>query len=164
MEIIWQISLEAIEILTLIFGILGITVSLMLLFSPKLAKTLGGILNRNVSLDNKLDYVDKGIQIETLVYNHHILMGALLVVGSVFVLFFFLSINVFSNTLSNIPYAHAFTNNNEKTQNLGEALHAIAHEGIDPNTYEETQSLLAVGLPPDFGYIELCKGRSYKDV
>jgi hypothetical protein len=89
MEIIWEISLQAIEILTLIFGILGITVSLMLLFSPNLAKTLIAILNRNVNLDSKIFYVDKEIQIDTLVYNHHVLMGALLIVGSVFALFFF---------------------------------------------------------------------------
>ena len=89
MEIIWEISLQAIEILTLIFGILGITVSLMLLFSPNLAKTLSAILNRNVNLDSKIFYVDKEIPIDTLVYNHHVLMGALLVVGSVFALFFF---------------------------------------------------------------------------
>lgn len=89
MEIIWEICLQVVEILTLIFGILGMAFSLMLLFSPKLARSLSDILNRNVSFDKKLEYLDKGFAIDEYFYNYNVLMGALIVAGSVFALFFF---------------------------------------------------------------------------
>jgi len=89
MEIIWEIGFKAVEILTLVFGILGMTFSLMMLFSPSLVKTFSNVLNRNVSLDKKLEYLDKGIQIDAYVYNHNVLLGALFFAGSAFSLFFF---------------------------------------------------------------------------
>ena len=99
MEIIWDIGLQTIEILTLIFGILGMTISVMLLFSPSLAKSLSTILNRNVDVDKKLEYLDKEIEITEFFYKHHFSMGALLIAGSLFCLFFFfflLDINKFA--------------------------------------------------------------------
>jgi hypothetical protein len=90
MEIIWGICLKAVEILTLIFGILGMTFSLMMLFSPSLAKNLSNILNRSVSLEKRLEYLDKDIQIDAFVYNHNVLLGALFIGGALFALFFFL--------------------------------------------------------------------------
>jgi len=90
MEILLEIGLQAIEILTLVFGILGMTLSLMLLFSPNLAKSLSNILNRSVNLDKKLEYLDKDIEISAFFYQHNIVVGMLLVAGSLFSLFFFL--------------------------------------------------------------------------
>ena len=102
MEIIWDIGLQTIEILTLIFGILGMTISVLLLFSPNLAKGLSNILNRNVDVDKKLEYLDKEIEITEYFYKHNTVMGALLIAGSVFCLFFFfflLDINKFTGIL-----------------------------------------------------------------
>ena len=89
MEILWEIGLQTIEILTLIFGILGMTLSLMLLFSPRLARSLSNLLNRNVNVDKGIEYLDKEIEISEFFYSHHIAVGIGLVGGSVFSLFFF---------------------------------------------------------------------------
>ena len=40
MEIVKEIGLQVIEILTLLFGILGMTFSAMLMFSPNLTQSL----------------------------------------------------------------------------------------------------------------------------
>ncbi len=89
MEIFWEIGIQTIEILTLIFGILGMTLSLMLLFFPRLAKSLSNLLNRSINIDKGIEFLDKEIEISHYLYSHHIAMGMLLVAGSVFSLFFF---------------------------------------------------------------------------
>ena len=89
MEIFWEIGIQTIEILTLVFGIMGMTLSLMLLFWPRLARNLSDVLNRSIDVDKRLEYLDKDIQISEFYYNHHIIMGLLLVAGSAFSLFFF---------------------------------------------------------------------------
>lgn len=102
MEIIWDIGLQTVEILTLIFGILGMTLSVMLIFSPNLTKRLSNILNRNVDVDKKLEYLDRNIEITEFFYKYHIVMGVLLIAGSAFCLFFFffsLDISKFADIL-----------------------------------------------------------------
>ena len=89
MEIFWEIGIQAVEILTLIFGILGMTLSLMLLFSPTMAQSLSNLLNRRINVDKSIEYLDRHIEITDFFYSHHIAMGILLVAGSVFSLFFF---------------------------------------------------------------------------
>jgi len=95
MDIIQQIGFQAIEILTLVFGILGMTFSLMLLFSPGLALSLSNILNRSIDLENKLDVLDKVIELSGFFYYHHALIGVLMSAGSLFALsFFFFKLDV----------------------------------------------------------------------
>ncbi len=89
MEIFWEIGIESIEVLTLIFGILGMSLSLMLLLSPGLARSLSNILNRSINVDKGLELLDKDIEISEFFYNHHIVMGILIVAGAAFSLFFF---------------------------------------------------------------------------
>ena len=89
MEIFWEIGIQTIEILTLIFGIMGMTLSLMLMFSPRLTQNLSNILNRSINVDKQLEYLDKDIKISDFFYSHHITMGLMLVAGSAFSLFFF---------------------------------------------------------------------------
>jgi hypothetical protein len=89
MEIFWEIGIQTIEILTLVFGIMGMTLSLMLMFSPRLTQNLSNVLNRSINVDKRLEYLDKDIQISQFFYSHHIAMGLILVAGSVFSLFFF---------------------------------------------------------------------------
>lgn len=89
MEIFWDIALHAVEILTLLFGILGMAFSLLLLFSPRLTESLGSFFNRNISLESKVSLLDKDISTETLIYSHHIIFGLCLVAGSIFALIFF---------------------------------------------------------------------------
>ena len=89
MEFFWEIGIQAAEILTLVFGIMGMTLSLMLLLSPRLAQNLSNILNRSINVDKRLEYLDKDIQISEFFYRHHVPVGLVLVAGSAFSLFFF---------------------------------------------------------------------------
>ena len=89
MEIFWEIGIQTTEILTLIFGIMGMTLSLMLLFVPHLARNLSNVLNRSINVDKSIEYLEKEIEISEFLYKHHIAMGILLVAGSAFSLFFF---------------------------------------------------------------------------
>ncbi len=89
MEIIQEIGLQVIEIWTLMFGILGMTFSAMLMFSPTLTQNLSNILNRNVNVDEKISFLDKNIAITEYFYSHHVVVGLLLIFGSAFALFFF---------------------------------------------------------------------------
>jgi len=101
MEIFWDIALNTIEILTLLFGVLGMAFSLLLLFSPRLTKSLGDFVNRNISFEPKISILDKNINTEAFVYSHHIIFGLCLVAGSIFALiFFFFDLNV--NDVANV--------------------------------------------------------------
>lgn len=98
MEIAWDIALHTVEILTLLFGVLGMAFSLLLLFSPRLTKTVGDFFNRNVSVESQLNFLDKDIKTETFIYSHNIISGFCMVAGSVFALIFF----VFTLNISNV--------------------------------------------------------------
>lgn len=89
MEIIREIGFQVVEILTLIFGVLGLTFSAMLVFAPNLTRDLGNILNRNVDVNRKVRILDKNIEISDFFYSHHVGVGFLIIAGSVFILFFF---------------------------------------------------------------------------
>jgi len=95
MEIFWEIGIQTIEILTLIFGVLGMTLSFMLLFSPTMTRSLSKLLNRSIDVDKSIEYLDRHIEISEFFYSHHIVMGTLLVAASVFCLsFFFFSFDI----------------------------------------------------------------------
>ena len=83
-----QIGLQAIQILSLIFGILGMIVSFFLLFSPNLIKSACNVLNRQVNVDEKIEAIDKEISIDSFFYRNNIIAGACLLAGSVFSLIF----------------------------------------------------------------------------
>jgi hypothetical protein len=98
MDIVWDITIHTVEILTLLFGVLGMTFSLLLMVSPRLTKTVGDFFNRNVNVEPKLNLLDKDFKTETFVYGHHIIFGLCMVAGAVFALIFF----VFDLEISNI--------------------------------------------------------------
>jgi hypothetical protein len=89
MEIFWEIGLRTIEILTLLFGVLGMAFSLLLLFSPRLTKSLGDFFNRSISVGSSSNILDKDIPTEAFIYSHNILVGLCLSAGSIFALIFF---------------------------------------------------------------------------
>jgi hypothetical protein len=95
MDIIWEIGFQAIKILTLVVGILGVTLSLLLLFAPNVTKTISKMCNRYVDIDQKINYLDKDISTESLIYRHNIISGSCLIVGSAFTIaFLFYSLDV----------------------------------------------------------------------
>ena len=89
MDIFWDIALQTVEILTLLFGVLGMAFSLLLLISPRLTKTVGSFFNRSINVEPKINILDKDIETETLIYGHHVVFGLCMVAGSVFALIFF---------------------------------------------------------------------------
>jgi len=97
MEIFWDIALHTVEILTLLFGVLGMAFSLLLLFSPRLTKSLGSFFNRSISVESKINLLDKDIATEAFIYSHNVIFGLCLVAGSIFALIFF----VFNIDISN---------------------------------------------------------------
>ena len=102
MEIFWDIALHTVEILTLLFGVLGMAFSMLLLFSPQLTQTLGIFFNRNINVEPKINILDKDIETETLIYGHHVVFGLCMIAGSVFAFIFF----VFNLDISN--FANVF--------------------------------------------------------
>ena len=88
MDFFWEIALQTVGILALIFGILGIAFSLLLLFSPNVTKKISNVFNRYIDVDKKVSYLDKDIRTESIIYNHHIIVGVCLIVGSGFILIF----------------------------------------------------------------------------
>jgi hypothetical protein len=106
MEIFWDIALHTVEILTLLFGVLGMAFSLLLLFSPGMTKSIGSFFNRSVSFDPKLSILDKDIPTESFIYSHPVIIGLCLVAGSIFALIFFffhLDITNFANVFLGSP-------------------------------------------------------------
>jgi hypothetical protein len=89
MDIFWEIGLHTVEILTLLFGVLGMAFSLLLLISPRLTKSAGNFFNRNINIEPKINILDKDIKTETLIYGHHVVFGLCMVAGSVFAFIFF---------------------------------------------------------------------------
>ena len=95
MEIFWEIALHTVEILTLLFGVLGMAFSLLLLFSPRLTKSIGSFFNRSISVEPKISILDMEIPTEAVIYSHHVIFGLCLVAGSIFALiFFFFNIDI----------------------------------------------------------------------
>ena len=89
MQIIWDILLQTVEILTLLFGILGLAFSLMLAISPAIVETIGKLMNRHINFEKNLAVLDKDITTGHLFYNHPTIAGICLIAGSVFALVFF---------------------------------------------------------------------------
>ncbi|NNK85036.1 MAG: hypothetical protein HKO91_05740 [Desulfobacterales bacterium] len=100
MDFFWEIALQTVSILALIFGILGIAFSLLLLISPNITRKISKVFNRSVDLDKKVSYLDKDIQTESIIYKYHVIAGISLIIGSGFILMFLvfkLDIAAFAN-------------------------------------------------------------------
>jgi hypothetical protein len=89
MEIFWDIALRTVELLTLLFGVLGMAFSLLLLASPQMTRSLGQFFNRNISVGSSASILDQDLPTEAIIYSHHIIFGLCLTVGSIFALIFF---------------------------------------------------------------------------
>jgi hypothetical protein len=89
MTSIWEMGLQAVEIFTLVVGLVGIILSLLLLFDHRKIQQLGRRFNRYVDIDKKFrNMIDQNISTDGLFYNHNILAGICLIVGSAFILVF----------------------------------------------------------------------------
>jgi hypothetical protein len=85
----WAICLQALEIITLVVGIVGMVLSMLLLLAPRLLNRIGESLNRSIDVDNKISRLgDRSIPTAAFFYRHNIISGVCLIVGAVFVLLF----------------------------------------------------------------------------
>ena len=53
-----------------------------------MTKKISHVFNRYIDVDKKASYLDKDIQTESIIYNHHVITGTCLIVGSGFILIF----------------------------------------------------------------------------
>ena len=87
----WAIFLQALEIFTLVVGIVGMALSTLLLLAPRLFNRIGESLNRSIEVDKKISrLVDRSIPTSAIFYRHNIITGICLILGAVFVLLFLL--------------------------------------------------------------------------
>lgn len=85
----WAIILQALEIFTLVVGIVGVMLSALLLFAPQWLNRIGETLNRSIEVDRRISrIVDRSIPTEVFFYRHNRITGVCMIVGSVFVLIF----------------------------------------------------------------------------
>jgi hypothetical protein len=90
MEILKAIVWESVEIITIIFGLLGMAVSFLLLFSHEMTRKICDTFNQNISAGNLVFLLNQTIRTDRFIYNHHVLSGIAIAAGSVSLLFFLL--------------------------------------------------------------------------
>ncbi|MGD8366599.1 MAG: hypothetical protein PVG78_03070 [Desulfobacterales bacterium] len=88
MDVLIDIVLAATELFTLIIGLVGCCLSILLLFYPEAVRRLGDKLNKNLSLIRISPILDRKVEVNRLAYRHPLLVGSFFVIGSVFVLQF----------------------------------------------------------------------------
>ncbi len=88
MDIIFDIVFQTVALSTLIFGMIGIVLSLLLMCSPERLQNLNRRFNSYFDVDKKLIFLDVDIQADHFIYRHHIISGILLIAGSTFFLIF----------------------------------------------------------------------------
>jgi len=88
MNILLDIALQTVEVVNLVSGILGMTLSLLLLFAPGVARNLSGLFNRQVDTDRRLSFLDRAFPSERLVYGYPLIVGGCLTAGAAFALVF----------------------------------------------------------------------------
>ena len=72
MELLLSMGLQALEIFVLVLGIAGLVISLLLLFSPKLIKTCSKTLDRKITVDKTLSYLNRAIQTDSITYRYNV--------------------------------------------------------------------------------------------
>jgi hypothetical protein len=88
-QLILEIIIRVAEILTIVAGLAGILVSMVLLFSPAMIRKANRVLNKQMLTENQMTAFNPAICSEPFTLRHHIACGGLLVAGSIFILLFF---------------------------------------------------------------------------
>ena len=101
MSLLIEVFLAATKIMTLVFGLAGLGLSVLLLFCPESVRWLGERVNKSFTLIRLSPLLDRKIETNRLAYRHPFLVGAFFIIGSLFILyfFFFALMPVSSNTL-----------------------------------------------------------------
>ncbi len=101
MRVMQEICFQAILILTIVIGIAGISIFLLLLISPNLFQRMNNFCNLQVKIFHKLTYLNKYIPTDKLPYKYNRVFGVALILGATFSLVFFF-FQLKSQLISNI--------------------------------------------------------------
>lgn len=88
MQLVFQILIRVAEIMTIVAGVAGVTVSLLLLFSPEVVRKVSRTLNKAMLPENRLAALNASLRSELFVLEHHVICGSVLVAASIFILLF----------------------------------------------------------------------------
>ncbi len=89
-DILWA----ATDILTLVIGISGLLLSILLLFKPEVVRRVGTRLNVSFTLIRLPSFLDRWVETSRIAYRHPVLIGSFFIIGSSFLLnFLFFQIN-----------------------------------------------------------------------
>jgi len=91
MDPLLEICLDATAILTIVWGITGLLLSLGLMFFPERIQSIDKFFSRNYRLKERLTYFDQSIPNEPFIYRRPVLFGLLFTVGSIVTLVFLFS-------------------------------------------------------------------------
>ena len=84
-----SILLDVTAILTVVFGVAGLVLSLALIFFPDLTRAVDAFFSKNYDLNKRLTYFDQTIRNDLFVYRHPKLYGATLIAGAFIALIYF---------------------------------------------------------------------------
>ncbi len=88
MQLILEILIRVVEILTIVAGAAGVLVSILLMLSPGVVRKINRALNMEVLNEKKLAPLNPYLDTEPLVLKHHAVCGGILVACSIFILLF----------------------------------------------------------------------------
>lgn len=86
----WEMFIGFVEIFAVVVGVCGLALSLALIFSPNRLQRISQLFNRSVDVDKTITSLDKELGTERLIYQHNVLAGVCIIIGSAFVLVFLL--------------------------------------------------------------------------
>jgi len=119
LNLAWDMILQSVEIFTLVVGILGIILSILLILSHTRFQKLSGKLDYWIYVDEKLAVLDTNFETDRFIYRHHRTAGAMMITGTIITLIF-LFFRLDMNKLT------AFINHKEKLQTLNEIILSTA--------------------------------------
>ena len=88
MNAIFAICLDTTAILTIVFGVAGLLLSLGLIFFPERTRAIDAFMSRTYHLKERLAYFDQTVRNELFIYQRPIVYGALFILGSIITLVF----------------------------------------------------------------------------
>ena len=90
MGVAWEMFIGFVEIFAVVVGICGFLLSLALILFPQRLQSISQVFNRSVNVDKTITSLDMELGTERLIYQHNVISGVCIIVGSAFVLVFLL--------------------------------------------------------------------------
>ena len=88
MQIIWDILVESSEYFSMVAGIMGILLFVIMLFSLDILRGAGKLFNNSYSVKNMEDTVNKTTSIEKFIYSRSRFIGAIVICATIYIFIF----------------------------------------------------------------------------